>query len=85
MLGERAPEPSGSESASYWERYRQSAIVAWNRRTQLTVTDAEIEAMCAEFNGKAIWNFALTSSDRETCRVQMRAALAKLAELRKTI
>lgn len=35
VLGERAPEPDGSESDAYWDRIRQTAIDAWNRRAPI--------------------------------------------------
>ena len=34
MLGQRAPEPDGSEPDEYWDGIRQTAIDAWNRRVE---------------------------------------------------
>lgn len=32
ILGERAPEPDGSESYEYWTKIEQTAITRWNTR-----------------------------------------------------
>jgi hypothetical protein len=40
VLGERAPEPDGHESGAYWDRIRQTAIEAWNRRASLEATSS---------------------------------------------
>ena len=41
VLGERSPEPDGTEPHAHWKRIRQTAITAWNRRTPARELDAE--------------------------------------------
>lgn len=42
VLGERAPEPDGSEPDSYWAGIRQTAIEAWNRRALMAREAVEV-------------------------------------------
>lgn len=44
MLGERAPEPDGSEDEAHWVRFRQSTINRWNARAEADATVARLEA-----------------------------------------
>jgi len=37
VLGERAPEPDGTEPNGYWEKFEQSAVDRWNRRPNIKV------------------------------------------------
>lgn len=32
VIGERAPEPDGTEKDEYWEQIEQTAIIKWNHR-----------------------------------------------------
>lgn len=34
MLGKRAPEPEMEMGDAYWDEFMQSAVDAWNRRSQ---------------------------------------------------
>lgn len=34
VLGQRAPEPDGTETDAYWEGIMQTAVDRWNRRAK---------------------------------------------------
>lgn len=43
VLGERAPEPDGSEPNEYWEMYEETAISRWNTRSEIKAMQDKLE------------------------------------------